>query len=624
MQWLFPSAVACYSNSAVFSLCCGLSPVQQQEKEGGEGDAKELLTDDILERTEHISLEELQSVIAGCRSDEQLVEMLHSTYRIPPGFLYHCLGLAVSQCRLDLLGHALRINSLLPGDSVLQANDEVIVQLLQKSVAMDEMECFRALLPHVKHPEAPKTKMELQSLVMVAAQLGRMLAVRLLCFNFSVCLEQSIQGTSVFLQVARSVLADSDDTLHSVLSDLLDMGVYVNTQEPDGNTALHIVAEKDDLEAVRLLLSFEACTDMSNAQKKKPLDLAHSQEVLSLLDQPADVAKASLYLAAANNNMEAVHQLLDRKLSVNSRWIHGRTAVSAAARAGNGDMVDFLLSLEAAPIPLGCYWPDIPIMHALVGQHTAICEKLMYSTECYLAQSSEMEYKHVRMQLVLLLHYCCQVGATSVAKLLLSSKLRIDPNVEFRERLAPIHVAAKHGQLEMVKLLLRHKAKANLPSEIYYNTALHYATFYGHTSTAKFILGQPRVSVNCKNIQHETPLYCVLHRQLTSHEKNSFIREKSVIFLIRNGANLRKPGRRKCELKDFSLDMASQRWAFVPVDTQKLILVLRDEERWGSLCSDIRLVIRGAMQVQVSETSIGQLGLPYRLENFVLLKDWFS
>ena len=583
-----------------------------------------LLKDNSFLKSEHLGLDEFNDVIANCENDHQLVARLRAKYNLPPMFILQSLRRAVASNKLDLLSHALRMNSLLPPDSFLRADDDYILQLLQKAVSLEEVEAFQSLLPHVKNPERAKTKMELQSLAILAAQFGSILAVHLLCVNYAVCLEQTIQGRSVFLEVARV----SSDSLESALFDLLEMGIYVNTQEPDGNTALHVAAERGNLDIINLLLSHGACSSLINAQGKKAIDMNKAPGISSILKEASGSPmphEASLYHAAEQSDVGFVHNILQQGIPVDSKWIHGRTALTAAVKVGNAKMVEFFLSKGASPIPLGCYWPELPIVHAIVNNHIEIALKLMRSTEVYFLKAMDIERKHIRNQLVFLLHYCARIGAITIANLILSSHYRIDPNTEFRDRLAPIHVACKHGQLSMVKLLVVHRTRQNLPSEIYCNTPLHYACFYGHTEVARFLLTQrPSVMVNCKNIQHETPLYCVLRCQLTPYEKNSFVREGSVIFLLSHGARLIKPGRRNCELKEFNLDVAAQRWPFVPVQSQKLIIVVRDEGRHISLASEARFAIRAGIQMPISEDVVSELGLPFRLQKYVLLRDWFS
>ena len=249
--------------------------------------------------------------------------------------------------------------------------------------------------------------------------------------------------------------------------------------------------------------------------------------------------------------------------------------------------------------------------------------QLMDQTEKSFKEASEVEREHISTQLVSLLHYCAQCGYTSVAESILLSCCHIDPDIEFIDGLAPIHIACKYNQLDMVRLLLAHGCAPDIPSKVYGNTPLHYASFYGHLEIAKLLLCQPSVSANCINHQHENPLYCVLRLRLTPYEKNDFVRENSVIFLITQGGKLNKPGRHYCELRDFNLDMAAQRWEFVPQQTQKLIIVLRNEKRGMSLASECRWVIRSSLEAAVTEGVVDELGLPVRLQNYVLFRDWF-
>lgn len=531
-----------------------------------------------------------------------------------------------------MLSRVLRLNSILPEDSLLRIDDEAMLMYLHKAVSKNQMDTFRLILQNIKDPVQFQAMTELQAIAILAAQFGNMTVVLLLCVNCPFCLKQTQQGKSVFIEIAKAKPDDPTISIASVYSDILEISsVYVNTQEPDGNTALHIVTARGDYKAVNVLLMYGACVCLPNAHGKTPLDIARDMKAdPEIIDRFEQLAKTqnpnhfSLYLAAINDEFDSVQKLHDQGLPIDSRWIDGNTALAAVAKNGNKDMVTFLLSLGSSPIPIGCYWPDLPAMIAMLEGHVEIALTLMKSTEDYLAKASYQECKHIKMQLVALLHHCCRVGATQVARMVLTSRVRINPNTEFKNHRAPIHTAAKYGQLSIVKLLVVFKAKVSLPTEIYCNTALHYACFHGHLNVAQFLLKQPKVSLNCTNIQHETPLYSVLRRQLGTNEKTSFVRENSVIFLLRAGASLLKPGRQKCELKQLSLKVAEQRWNFVPEQTIKLMLVLRDDNFGMSLASEARLAIRGGMKTQINEETVTQLGLPFRLQEYILLKDWFS
>jgi len=579
---------------------------------------------------EQITLEEFRHAIAVASADDQvLVDYLRNRYGISTTFISQILRKVSTTRKLKVLGHILRLNALLPVDSMLRADNDQILILLHKTVTSNKMDAFRILLPHIQHPDRYRTKTELQSLAVVAAQVGNLPAVKLLCLNYPFCLEQTKHGTCVFIQVARAGSSDEDcPPLEEILRDFIEMGVYVNMQEPDGCTALHAAVARGNVAAAQLLLEEGACPTMPNGQGRTAIDLAEEEAMKKLFESEGasfpSPREVSLYHAAEEGDVGLVDKLIER-LQVDTKWLHGRTALGGASAKGDHGMVDHMLSRGASPIPLGCYWPDLPAMFALSAGHVDVSYKLMRHMEEYLQTSaSQTERSHVKMQLVSLLHHCCRVGATGVVQMVLQSSIKINPNSEFRHHLAPAHVAAKHGQLPTLRVLLDHSGDPNVPTEVYRNTPLHYACFYGHTHVAQFLLALESIDVNVMNIQHEMPLYCVLRCQLTPHEKNSFVRENMVCCLLRQSAMLLKPGRRKCELQDFNMAVANQRWAFLPSQTQKLLFVLREEKyqplQLTRLC---RLAVRGAMQCAVTEDNVSQLGLPYRLQRYVLLKDWF-
>lgn len=591
---------------------------------------KEDSDDEIEQLCEQITPDEFGHALSFCATDQDLIHHLRNRYNISPTFISQTLRRVLTTRKHKALGHVLRLNSLLPVDSLLKADDDQILMLLHKTVMGEKMDAFRILLPHIQNPDSYRTRTELQSLTIVAAQAGSISAVKLLCLNYPFCLEQTKQGRSVLVQVARADSYDETFTLTGILREFLEMGVYVGMQEPDGYTALHVVAEKGDKEAIQFLLSEGACPTLPNAQGKRPLDLAEDEDVSKVLQKSLSSApspqEVSLYEAADLDDKRGMQELISSHsmVSINTKWVHGKTALAAAAKVGNKSMVEFILSLGGSPIPLGCYWPDLPANIAMLNGHTDIARMLMQKTEDYLLKASTAEKKNIKVQLVSLLHHCCRVGATGVANMVLKSRVRINPDMEFRRHLAPIHVAARHGQLSVVKVLVAHGANVALQSEVYRNTPLHYACFYGHINVAKFLLSFDSVNINCKNIHHETPLYSVLRCQLTRERRNSFVREESVIFLILRHALLVKPGRRNCELQDFNMEVAAQRWNFLPLETQKLLVVLREErDRLPSLASMCRLVIRGGIQCPINEESVGNTGLPFRLQHYVLLKDWF-
>lgn len=566
------------------------------------------------------TLNQFQSLILSSHNDQQLASLLQKKLNLKPSFIEGALRRAVASRKIDLLKHALEVNRLFPHDSTMRVNDELLLQQIHRTVTKQELEMLRCLLSYLTNPRGSTSKGELQNIAILATHLGFIDAVQLLCTQFPTCLEQTSHGHSLLIATA----CYSDDNSVSLLTYILEKGVNVNTQEPSGDTALHMAVRENNEVGVQLLLSHGACVHIPNVQKMRPLDLAQSDKIKQLLRaHPSPQAhEVSLYIAAKQQKRELVQQLINSGIPIESKWIKGRTALCAAAMNGDTELVDMLLCLGASIFPEGNTWPELPIAHALIHKHESIAYLLMERTELLYERKTAKEREHIQHQLVYLLHYCSQVGAVTVATLIMDSKYNLDLTQTFLNGVSPLHIACRYGQLRMVQVLLLYGMDPNLRSEFYLNTPFHYACFYGHVHIASYLLTFPEVDINCENKQHETPLYCVLRGQLTSQEKGP-VREASVVLLLSKEAKLLKPGRKNCELAQFDLNYAMQRWDFIPFQTQKLIVVLRNEWKPYSLMNLSRFAIRGAILVPISEDLVDELGLPYRMQNYVLLKDWF-
>ena len=593
-------------------------PHTQQENHGRPQNPQ----DTVFSKLQHTTLNEFQSIILSSRSNKQLEHLLEKKLHFSPTILESALRRAVASNKVDLLRHTLEVSKLFPSDCSMKIGDELLLQFIHKAINRHNQETLGCLLSYISAPDLPSTESSLQNYAILAAQIGFLDAVLLLCSKFPSCLNQTDQGYSVLLAVACS----SSPETHHVVSELLRLGVYPNIQEPSGDTALHIAVQRANVEIVKLLLTCGACVNFPNVKNEKPVNLSHDREITQLLQecQSPLLSEVSLYHAAEEGDMKAVERLLAKGISVDSRWIKGRTALFTAARRGERAMVEFLLSKGASSFPAGSVWPELPVFHALEGDNPLIACRLVSCVDQEYKELTDATRKHIRKQLVYLLHYCACKGTIHVAKLILTSNYKINPNDVFQDDLAPLHRACQYGQLEMVKLLLSYGKEPSLRTQFYKNTPFHYACFYGQIKVAQYLLATfPKlVKMDCKNHAEETPLYCVLSGQLSSKEKAP-VKESAVVFLISRGAKLTKPNNDKCELSKFNLNYASQHWMFVPFHTQKLIMVLRDELQPYSLANLARFTVRSALREPVSEEVIDSLNLPYRLHNYLLLKDWF-
>ena len=546
---------------------------------------------------------------------------MNTKLNLQPSFIEGALRRAVTARQVDLLKHALEINKLLPHDSSMKVDDEMILQQIQRAVNLQELDTLSCLLSFLPTDIWPlNNKCHLQNLAILSVHLGFTDAVRLLCNKFPTCIEQTSQGHSLIITLARYI----DQHSIKLLKEFLCQGVNANMQEPSGDTALHVAVRERNGEAVKLLLQHNACTEMPNIIGQSPLMICDESDILPLLidaNGPSSYT-VSLYIAAERGDRELVQQILNKGVNVDSKWIKGRTALSAVAINGDIELAEMLLDKGASTLPIGNTWPETPVAHAVTNHHYNLACIFLHKTEEMYSRTNDVEKKHIHTELVYLLHNCARVGAINVARLILDSRYGIDANYEVLNMVLPIHTACRYGQMEIVQLLLQHSVDPNAGTQIYYNTPLHYACFYGNVNIAKWLLMLPGVEIDQENRQLETSLYCVLRGQLSSKEKGH-VQESGVIFLLMMGAKLYKPGRKNCELALFDLQFASQRWDFIPFNTQKLIIVVRDIIKPCTLCDLSRFAVRSAIQIPLNENVIDATGLSYRMQNYVLLKDWF-
>ena len=139
---------------------------------------------------------------------------------------------------------------------------------------------------------------------------------------------------------------------------LLQQKIDVNLPEPDGTTALHWAAERDDLESADLLIRAGANVKAANRYGVTPLAVAcvngNAALIEKLLQAGADPNSASpegetaLMIAARTGKVEAVKMLLAHGANVHAKesW-RGTTALMWAASENNAAVIQALVETGA-------------------------------------------------------------------------------------------------------------------------------------------------------------------------------------------------------------------------------------------------------------------------------------
>ena len=137
----------------------------------------------------------------------------------------------------------------------------------------------------------------------------------------------------------------------------LKAGARPDEPQPDGMTALHWAAQKEDVELARILLRAGARADVTNRYGVRPLSLAcrsgNGELVRLLLEAGADAntplpgGETPLMTAARTGKPGPVQALLAGGARVNAQERRGQTALMWAAAEGHQEVVQALLRAGA-------------------------------------------------------------------------------------------------------------------------------------------------------------------------------------------------------------------------------------------------------------------------------------
>jgi uncharacterized protein len=176
-----------------------------------------------------------------------------------------------------------------------------------------------------------------------AARLGVWVTASLLA-----CARLDVAGAEVSLVDA--VKAVDKAAVRTLLAQRID----VNAPEPDGTTALHWAANRDDAEVVDLLIRAGANAKAANRYGVTPL-----------------------WLAAMNGNAATIEMLLKAGADANTASAEGETVLMTAARTGKLDAVNVLLRYGADVNAKEGWHQQTAVMWAAAEGHPAVIRSLV-------------------------------------------------------------------------------------------------------------------------------------------------------------------------------------------------------------------------------------------------------
>lgn len=169
-------------------------------------------------------------------------------------------------------------------------------------------------------------------------------------------------AVAIFAQSAianpEAAIADAaEKSNRAIIQKLVKEEADVNAPQPDGMTALHWAAYKNDLETAKLLLKAGANVKVENRYGVTPLSLAcengNGELVEAFLAAGADPnttlrgGETVLMTAARTGKVGPVKALLARGAAVDAKDRRGQTAMMWAAADGHVEVVELLLKAKA-------------------------------------------------------------------------------------------------------------------------------------------------------------------------------------------------------------------------------------------------------------------------------------
>ena len=378
--------------------------------------------------------------------------------------------------------------------------------------------------------------------------------------------------------------------LRALLSKQTDI---VNSRNMENKTPLHIACEKQNHEAVLMLLDLNA--DVNIAEKSQKRTSVHLAAIWGdgecfrrILENKADInskdisGNTPLHFAIKNNNVECLRLLIESKAELQGAKINSLHFMAAGSgnlvisqmlldngveideksflysvEIGNFKLVKFFLSHNADINSRNEFW-ETGLHLAAQGGHFEIV-KLLIENNANVAALNQLNKTP--------LHYLTSPSDSfEIENLVQCCELLLAAGVDSRIRdhnsSTPIQLAAHHGLLELVRILLPYKQASNLRTTLLHDailncqekclkflldenididacdvqgsTALHYAAMMGHFSMLSMVM-EKGVELNTINIYGETALHLAL-KYMDMYLDRDYV--KCCEHLILSGADL--------------------------------------------------------------------------------------
>uniref|UniRef100_A0A670YIX1 VPS9 domain-containing protein n=1 Tax=Pseudonaja textilis TaxID=8673 RepID=A0A670YIX1_PSETE len=342
---------------------------------------------------------------------------------------------------------------------------------------------------------------------------------------------------------------------------LVSKGAVVTATDYHGSTPLHLACQKGYQNVTLLLLHYKSSTEAQDNNGNTALHLA-------CIYGHEDCVKALVYYDVHSCKLDIGNEKGDTPLHIAARWgyqgiievllqnganpgILNRMKETPVQCALNSTVDKLLRAVADGDLEMVRYlleWGDDDLEDPKEASNMGtpeLCHPLCQCSKCSPVQkkffrlpSNGLGVNVTNQTGLMSLHVAALHGHVDLVALL----LKHGANIEAKDvnQAGPLHFACQNGHFQVVKYLIECRAKQNR-RDIYGNTPLMYACLNGYQEIAAILL-QHGASVNLPNNQGNTPL----HKAVIGNY------DAVVQLLLQNGALVHLRNNRQCTSLDYA------------------------------------------------------------------------
>ena len=323
---------------------------------------------------------------------------------------------------------------------------------------------------------------------------------------------------------------------------LLKHGAKIDAVDKDGNQPLHLACQQNHVEIGHLFVSYGADVSAVNSNGHSPLHLL-SWSVIHSKGGVDSEEESILHIAARRGMVTTVQLLVDCGADSKAENKHGQTPLHIAAGGENDcpELCEILLKHNAEinavdksgnqPLHLACQENHVKAGNLFVsyGADVSAVNSNGHSPLHLLSLSVRRSKGGVNSsEEESVLHIAARHGMMTTVQLLL--ECGADSKAENKHGQRPLHMAAggENDCPELCEILLKHNAEINAVDKSG-NQPLHFACLAGLTSTVRGLL-DCNANVSATNSDGQTSLHKAASSQRDCHEM--------CLLLIRKGVEV--------------------------------------------------------------------------------------